>query len=101
MKLQVFSVFDKAVGAHLQPFFCRSKGDALRSFGDACNDEKHQFFQHGLDYVLVFLGEFDDVSGLFATQEPARLLSAVEVKVEDKDIPFAKADLPVKRRLPM
>jgi hypothetical protein len=101
MILQVFSVFDKAVGAHLQPFFCRSKGDALRSFGDACNDEKHQFYQHGMDYMLVFLGEFDDVSGLFKTGEPVRLLSALEVKVVDKDIPFAKADVPVKRSLPM
>jgi hypothetical protein len=101
MILQVFSVFDKAVGAHLQPFFCRSKGDALRSFGDACNDEKHQFYQHGMDYMLVFLGEFDDVSGLFKCGEPSRLLSALEVKLVDKDIPFAKADVPVKRSLPM
>lgn len=78
MKLHVFSVLDKAVGAFLQPFYARSKGEALRSFTEACHDEKSLFAKHGTDYLLMYLGEFDDVTGLFTTGEPERLLGAFE-----------------------
>lgn len=78
MKMYVFSVFDKAVGAFLQPFFVRSRGEALRSFTDAVNDPKSQFHNHLLDYTLVCHGEFDDGSGLFSSGEPERIVSAVE-----------------------
>jgi hypothetical protein len=83
----VFAVYDKAVGAHLPPFFCRSKGEALRSFSEACNDASHQFRKHGLDYVLVYLGEYDDVSGLFNCREPVRIVNAYECLVIADD-PF-------------
>jgi hypothetical protein len=82
MRLQVFSVFDKAVGAYLQPFFSRAKGEAVRSFADACNKSDHQFAQHGLDYVLMYMGEFDDVSGVFVCGEPTRIIGALECAVE-------------------
>lgn len=80
----LFSVRDKAVGAFLQPFFSRSKGEALRSFTEAVNDEKSMFHKHETDYTLFYLGEFDDVSGLFATSEPERLLTAMEAGVSSR-----------------
>lgn len=88
MKLKVFTVFDKAVGAHLQPFFARSKGEAIRSFTDACSDGKSQFCRHPADYYLVELGDFDDGSGTFACHEPVRILSATEV-LPVGDLPVA------------
>lgn len=83
MKLLVFSVYDKAVGAYLQPFFCRSKGEALRSFADACNDEKNNFNKHASDFLLVSLGEYDDAAGTFECVDPVRVISAVECLVAD------------------
>lgn len=82
MITMVFSVHDKAVGAFLPPFFTRSKMEAMRSFAEACCDEKHQFFRHASDYTLYHLGEFDDSSGLFAVRDPVRVLSAIECAVE-------------------
>lgn len=79
MKLGLYSVFDKAVGAYLPPFTCRSKGEALRSFADASNNKEHNFNRHSMDYVLVHLGEFDDASALFLTHEPERMLAAHEM----------------------
>lgn len=81
MKLHVYSVFDKAVGAYLQPFYARSNGEALRSFTEACNNGDSVFSKHALDYTLVRLGEFDDNSGVFNTVEPQRVVSATEVIV--------------------
>lgn len=78
MKHMVFTVFDKAVGAYLQPFFSRSRGEALRSFSDAVNDSKSQFFVHPADFYLVFCGVFDDNSGIFSCADPERVISAVE-----------------------
>lgn len=80
MILQVFSVLDKAVGNFNSPMFLRSKGEALRSFHDACQDEKSSLFQHPEDYFLMFLGEYDDGTGTFACGVPERVLSAVECR---------------------
>lgn len=65
MRLAAFSVYDGAVKAYLPPFFVRSRGEAIRSFTEACSDEKHQFFRHSGDYQLYFVGEFDDGLGQF------------------------------------
>lgn len=78
MKLCCFAVYDKAVNAYLQPFFARHTNEAVRSFADACNDEKHQFFRHATDYLLMRLGEFEDATGLFSCGEPVRIVSASE-----------------------
>lgn len=77
-----FSVYDKAAGAFLPLFFCRSKGEAIRSFTSAVADEKHQFGMHKGDFTLFACGSFDDASGLMSPVEPERVLSALEVLVE-------------------
>lgn len=60
MKLKVYTVYDKAVGAYLPPFFARAKGDALRMFQASCQNSNHQFFKYAGDYTLFEIGEFDD-----------------------------------------
>lgn len=78
MKLQIFSVYDRAVGAFMNPFYARSKGEALRSFSEAVNDEKHNFHRNAADYSLLYLGEFDDNAGVFDCDDPTRVISAME-----------------------
>src|SRR3954469_11190226 len=99
MRLQIFSVYDKAVQAFLQPFYSRSKGEAIRSFGEAVNDKEHPFAKHAADYSLMQLGEFDDQSGIFHTADPVRVISALESLTDD---PFTE-DTKIKtlRPLPM
>ncbi|UDN67820.1 nonstructural protein [robinz microvirus RP_136] len=91
MKMLIFSVYDSAVGAHLQPFFSRSMGEAIRSFQDACNDPKTQFNSHASDYTLFLLGSFDDGGGVFDTYSPERVSSALEliIDIRDSDTPAA------------
>lgn len=83
MKLKVFTVLDSQVGAYLPPFFCRSKGEALRSFADAVNEPKHQFSQHSLDYSLYEMGEYDDASGLFDCDHPRYVIGAMELRSDE------------------
>lgn len=100
MILQVFAVYDKAVQAYLQPFYVRSKGEAVRSFTEACNDVNKPFFKHASDYYLVHLGEFNDAAGVFTTGEPVRVISASECIV-DEVFPPEKEITNGGRRLPM
>ncbi|WNK14476.1 MAG: nonstructural protein [Microvirus sp.] len=86
MRLFVYSVFDKAVNAYLQPFFCRSTGEAIRSFTEAVNDPNKQFGRYSTDYVLMQHGEWDDNSGMFQCGDPVRLLAASEVLLTGTDI---------------
>jgi len=101
MRLQAFSVFDKAVGAFLPPFYVRSRGEALRGFSQAVNDEKHDFNRHAADFSLMFLGEFDDQSGVFQTSDPVRVISAFECLAENPFTPETETKADKVRKLPM
>lgn len=65
MILKVFSVYDSKVEVYLQPFFMRTKGEAIRGFSDLVNDETTQFSKYKEDYTLYELGSFHDDTGLF------------------------------------
>lgn len=82
--LQCYSVHDKAVGSFMRPFYCLSRGEALRLFMDACQDEKQPFFRHAGDYVLYQCGEFEDGTGIFSSREPERVISALECVNKEK-----------------
>lgn len=83
MIIRMFSVHDKAAGAFLQPFAEKTRASAIRAFSDAVNDEKSQFFAHRADYTLYEVGEFDDANGRYTTEEPVRLVSALECVPRD------------------
>lgn len=81
MTYEVFAVYDKAIGAYLLPFYCRNKGEAVRSFMDAVRDSTHQMHRHATDYALFEIGVFDDVSGLLIQDDkvhPVRIMGALE-----------------------
>lgn len=81
MKLVMMAVFDSKVGAYATPFFARSKGEALRSFEDACRDEKLPFKSHPGDFSLYMVGEFDDNDGVVYPLKPLRMIGADEIGV--------------------
>lgn len=71
--MKIYSVYDSKVSAYLQPFFCPSRGQAMRSFVDVVNDKSHQFNKHYLDYVLFECGSWSDEDCKFvlhATPDP-------------------------------
>lgn len=83
MIYEMYTVFDKAVRAYLPPFYCRSRGEALRSFTAAVNEKDHQFNKYVSDYTLYFVGTFDDHGAVVVAHEPQRIISAVEVSTDD------------------
>lgn len=80
MKLLLCSVFDSKVGVFAAPFCARSKGEAIRSFTDACADDALPFKRHPSDYRLFVLAEFDDNAGaVFQVGPPEILVGADEL----------------------
>lgn len=75
--LQVFSVYDSAADAFLQPFFAPTVEFAVREFRRAVNEEGHQFNQYPDDYTLFHIGEFDQSSGALAGAAPRSLGIAI------------------------
>ncbi|QCQ84887.1 nonstructural protein [Blackfly microvirus SF02] len=73
------AVFDSKVGAFSPPFSVKTKGEAIRSFTDACSDDKLPFRSHPSDYRLFWLGEFDDNSGILSGVPPEPLIGADEL----------------------
>lgn len=81
MKQLIATVYDQAVGAFMQPFFCRSKSEAIRSFTDAVDKSDTPFCVHPEDYTLFVIGEYDDLSGnIVACLVPEKLITALECR---------------------
>lgn len=80
MRLEAYCAHDAAVGAFLPPFFCRSRGEALRSFQQACSGDG-PFAIHGKDYSLYQVGFWSDENGLFeAFDIPDRVAGALDFR---------------------
>ncbi|UDN67791.1 nonstructural protein [robinz microvirus RP_120] len=62
MIYRMFAVLDKKINAYNTPLFYRSKGEAIRSFSDACLKEDN-FKAHAEDFVWCYLGTYDDETG--------------------------------------
>lgn len=81
--LQVFTVYDTKVGAFMQPFVCRSQGEAMRIFGDEVNNAQGAFFRHPEDYAMFHIGSFDQGTGMVQPlATPVSLVTAVTLKRE-------------------
>ena len=86
MKLNVYTVFDSKASAFKPPFFLQSNGEALRAFGDAFNNDKHDLGMHPEDYTLFHLGSWDDKNSQFELLDTPKSLGIGVEFVTDKTI---------------
>ena len=63
--LTVCSVKDQKVGVYFQPFFARTKAEAMRTFQDLATEPEHMFAKHPEDFVLFLLSEWNEDNGYF------------------------------------
>lgn len=84
MKLQLFSVYDRASCSFGRPFYVPSSGVALRSFTDEVNNPQSDLAKHPSDYELHELGEFDDATAEFnLLVKPSLITTASQVLVKE------------------
>lgn len=75
MILQIYAVFDRAVGAYMQPFFARSEGEAIRMIRQAVNTPDTALFTNPSDYTLAHLGDFSDQTGVLVASGPTQMIN--------------------------
>lgn len=70
MIIQLFSVFDKALGEYNTPMAFQTRGVAIRSFLDEVKRQAsdNPLSKHPEDYSLWYIGSFDSEDGLFLDQ---------------------------------
>lgn len=77
---KIVAIFDRKAEAFLKPVFVQSNGAAVRSFGDAVNDETTEFHKHPEDYTMFSLGEWNDSTGVFDQFDPIEIAKAITFK---------------------
>ncbi|QXP07837.1 MAG: nonstructural protein [Arizlama microvirus] len=81
--MKVFTVYDCKAEAYLTPMFMQSRGVAIRQFGAAAADDKHDFCRFAEDYTLFELGDYDERYASFNLhQTPISLGKASELKAQ-------------------
>lgn len=78
----IYAVKDLAVQAFGQPFFTRSKGEAIRSFQDETNSDAttSAIAKHPEDYELYYLGDYDETEGTMHTNMPELIARAKDLR---------------------
>lgn len=87
MILRVFAVFDVKAKYFMQPFVMKTSAEAVRVFGDMCQNAQNPLGRHPADYTLFEIGQYDDASAMF-TQDGAHvpLGNGLEHVVEEEPL---------------
>lgn len=83
MYKQLVAVWDHKTQCFENPFFCITRGEAVRMFCDVCQDAGSKLNKHPEDFVLFWLGELDTRNGVLTTPDtPEPISKAIEWTVE-------------------
>lgn len=77
MNMNIYAVYDAAVGAYMNPFVAQRDAVAIRAFGDVVNQSGHPFHEHPADYHLFRLGSWDSQTGELVGSAPAPVIPAL------------------------
>jgi len=91
MNKHLFTVYDSAAGAYLDPFVAPSIEFALREFRKIINTDGHQFNNFPEDYTLFHIGEFNPMNALLEGIGPTSLGVAITF-VEQTQLPLEKTN---------
>ncbi len=85
--MKMYSIYDTKAEAYMKPFFWRSHGEALRFFYDEAARDDSILSSHPEDFVLFYVGEFDENEGFFDAVEPTVSLGrASDAREEERTL---------------
>lgn len=70
MLLRCYSIFDRKALQYHPPFFQSADGAAVRMVADLANDTQTMVGRHPADFVLFYIGDYDDQRGLLSPVSP-------------------------------
>lgn len=77
MLVKVFTIYDSKAEAYLQPFFMKSKGEAIRAITACVEDSQHNFCKYAEDFTLFEIGTFDDSNAFITVYESKQSLGCL------------------------
>lgn len=80
MIMQVFAVKDRALEAHMRPWFAFTTGQAIRMFSDEVNNPTSDMHKHPDDYDLWHLGSWNDENANFTNVKNEQIAMGKQVK---------------------
>lgn len=84
MILKAYSIYDRAARAYAQPFFAPSDGVAVRMVDATARDPSTNLARYPQDYMLYWVGSFDDQEGMFTRGDPVQIASVVGLLSEEQ-----------------
>lgn len=79
MNLNIYSVYDRAVGTYGSPFAALAHGQAIRNFADLTNDQRSTISKHPGDFTLFHIGTFNDQLGQLVECKPEKMADAINL----------------------
>lgn len=67
--MRIYAMYDEAAAVYSRPMFMVNDATAVRNFVNACLHEDSQMYSNPADFTLFYLGEWDDVTGLFSQED--------------------------------
>ena len=82
MKLSIYSIYDSVAEVFNKPFTSINNATAEREFVQSVKEQPHKN-----DYILYYLGDFNDANGQIVQKDPVRLLGGIDIKMEAETVP--------------
>lgn len=90
MKLGCYSVYDRKTAAYHMPFYAPTDAAAARTLSDAVADPGSMLGRHPNDYVLYYVGDFDDQAGSYEPFAPPRhIVDVIALVPAQPELPLA------------
>ena len=77
----IYTIYDVKAEAYLTPFFLQNEAILKRTIMDTLSDDNHMFGKHPEDYIMYYVGEYDDQTGQIVSPEtPTVLWKLIDLK---------------------
>lgn len=89
MKLKAFVIYDSKVESYQQPHFMKTEGQMRRAVYQAFKDQNTDLAKYPEDFIMYYIGEFDDQTAVIEQQPPVTVgsvlhIALTEMKAEKK-----------------
>lgn len=96
-----YSVFDRKSLQYWPPYFCATDGAATRMLSDLVSDVDTNVGRHPADYVLFYVGSYDDAKGRMEAVSPlVHVVDAIALVRAAPELPLAPVRSDLGRMVP-
>lgn len=83
MKTEIYAIYDSKAQIYNKPFHMVNEAVALRTAKDLAFDPQSEIYKNPADYIMFFLGYYDDQSAQFDLCEPKSIVRFHELTAQE------------------